>query len=367
MNREMSKYPFRKQIPEYKDWQFKLLDEENVRASNKKLCNDYSAMDRYDLLNISSQWRQMAIDFTEATKQTNHYHGFIVHDNEINRITKILETALSDRKINGVSTLGRCLRRPDDGHLHWALAALDELDAKLRTEASNKNADDNAQTKNKEQVMLKMTKEEYKKYKETEFTIQSGLHIPKYPFLAGYVETHYAFLADDVLNSDWGKELDKAIDRFGEIDISWYYGCPLKKWMDNWFNFSWNLSDLKALLRRCGITRQEELNQLSFYDIQSIIRLKIMDKNKPSLQKDERRNATLSKDKGQGFMSITDIAKKHNITEGRAKGRLQKRLDRFRENNLYSDDWIENEYRGKNKSRYLYRYEAIKPLLKDFA
>jgi hypothetical protein len=122
-------------------WTFEPLDEGEVRASNQKLCSDYTAMDEHDLLGVSAKWRQMANKFTEAAKRTGHYHGHIVHDDEVLRVTKILETAVSQREIEGVNRLGRCLRRPDDGHLHWALATLDELDAKLRAEASTKKAD----------------------------------------------------------------------------------------------------------------------------------------------------------------------------------------------------------------------------------
>ncbi len=121
-------------------WKFEPLDEGEVRASNQRLCADYAAMDEHDLLAISARWRQMANIFTEAAKRTGHYHGHIVHDDDVLRVTKILETAVSHRDIDGVSRLGRCLRRPDDGHLHWALATLDELDAKLRSEASTKTS-----------------------------------------------------------------------------------------------------------------------------------------------------------------------------------------------------------------------------------
>jgi hypothetical protein len=122
-------------------WKFEPLDEGEVRASNGKLCKEYAAMDEHDLLAISARWRQMVNRFTEATKRTGHYHGHIVHDEEVLRVTRILETAVSRRGIDGVNRLGRCLRRPDDDHLHWALATLDELDAKLRAEASAKPTD----------------------------------------------------------------------------------------------------------------------------------------------------------------------------------------------------------------------------------
>lgn len=122
-------------------WKFEPLDEGEVRARNGKLCKDYAAMDEHDLLAISARWRQMVNRFTEATKRNGHYHGHIVHDEEVLRVTKVLETAVSRCRIDGVNRLGRCLRRPDDDHLHWALATLDELDAKLRAEASAKPTD----------------------------------------------------------------------------------------------------------------------------------------------------------------------------------------------------------------------------------
>lgn len=122
-------------------WTFEPLDEGEVRASNQRLCSDYAAMDEHDLLTISEKWRQMASKFTEATKRTGHYHGHIVHEDEVLRVTKIIETAAAQRQIEGVNRLGRCLRRPDDGHLHWALATLDELDARLRAEASTKETE----------------------------------------------------------------------------------------------------------------------------------------------------------------------------------------------------------------------------------
>lgn len=128
---------------EGEDWWFEPINEREVRARNDWLCKDYAAMDEHDLLAISARWRQMANRFTQATKRTGHYHGHIVHDNEVLRVTKILETAVSQYGINGVSRLGRCLRRPDDGHLHWALATLDELDAKLRAEATTRDKDTN--------------------------------------------------------------------------------------------------------------------------------------------------------------------------------------------------------------------------------
>ncbi len=122
------------------DWVFAPQGNGEVKASNDALCREYVGMDEHDLLEISTRWRKMAVQFTEATKHTGHYHGHVVHDDEVQRVTKLLETAVSQRDIEGVSRLGRCLRRPDEDHLHWALATLDELDAKLRAESSNRIA-----------------------------------------------------------------------------------------------------------------------------------------------------------------------------------------------------------------------------------
>jgi hypothetical protein len=119
-------------------WQFDEQEDGKIRASNTALCLEYAEMGEQDLLALSGRWRQMAIQFTATTKDTGHYHGVVVHDPEVQRVTKLLETAVSERGIEGVDRLGRCLRRPDTCHLHWALAALDELDAKLRVESSNR-------------------------------------------------------------------------------------------------------------------------------------------------------------------------------------------------------------------------------------
>jgi hypothetical protein len=120
------------------DWVFATQGNGEVKASNDALCREYVGLDENDLLEISTRWRKMAVQFTDATRHTGHYHGHVVHDDEVLRVTKLLETAVSQRDIEGVSRLGRCLRRPDDDHLHWALATLDELDAKLRAESSNR-------------------------------------------------------------------------------------------------------------------------------------------------------------------------------------------------------------------------------------
>jgi len=120
------------------EWVFVQLPSGEVRAHNENLCRVYAEMDQGDILEISARWREMAQRFTESAKRTGHYHGHVAHDGQIRRITKLLEMAVSERAVEGASCLGRCLRRPDDGHLHWALATLDELDAKLRVEICNR-------------------------------------------------------------------------------------------------------------------------------------------------------------------------------------------------------------------------------------
>jgi hypothetical protein len=115
-------------------WVFEDLPDGEVRARNRRLCERYAALNLEDLLLLCHQWRQMAIRFTEATKKAGKYHGHVVHDEKVQDVTKILETALVSRQMDGADRLSRCLRRPDDGHLHYALAALDVLEAKLRVE-----------------------------------------------------------------------------------------------------------------------------------------------------------------------------------------------------------------------------------------
>lgn len=110
---------------------------------------------------------------------------------------------------------------------------------------------------------------------------EDGTHIPKYPFKAGYIKRdYYCYYADEDGNPADGtsEKLDEAIEKYGSVHISVYYHSQLKTWMDKWFNGNWNLSDIRELLRRSGITKQEELNELSFEDIESVIRLRIIEK-----------------------------------------------------------------------------------------
>jgi hypothetical protein len=118
------------------DWQFENLPEGEVLARNRAICQEYASLDMHDLLLLCHKWRGTARGFVEATKRSGHYHGHVVHDAQVDKVTKILETAIAAREIEGVNRLGRCLRRPDDSHLHYALATLDELDARLRAEGA---------------------------------------------------------------------------------------------------------------------------------------------------------------------------------------------------------------------------------------
>lgn len=118
-------------------WSFSPQQDGQVRAVNDKLCQEYAAMGERDLLILSSRWRSAATQFTAATKSAGCYQGRVTHHDEVMRATRLLETAVSHRHIEGVDRLGRCLRRPDDDHLHWALRTLDSLDAALRVEAAS--------------------------------------------------------------------------------------------------------------------------------------------------------------------------------------------------------------------------------------
>ena len=115
-------------------WEFEDLPDGEVRARNHRLCETYSRLNLGDLLLLCHQWRQTAVRFTAATKRAGKYHERVVHDEKIKEVTKILETAMVSRQMDGANRLSRCLRRPDDDHLHHALAALDVLEAKLRAE-----------------------------------------------------------------------------------------------------------------------------------------------------------------------------------------------------------------------------------------
>lgn len=134
------------------NWVFEELPDGEVRARNRRLCERYGALNLEDLLLLCHQWRQMAVRFTAATKRAGKYHGHVVHDEKVQEVTKILETAIVARQMDGASRLSRCLRRPDDDHLHHALATLDVLEAKLRAEtcesgvlqAAGDGADDGA-------------------------------------------------------------------------------------------------------------------------------------------------------------------------------------------------------------------------------
>ena len=117
-----------------KNWVFDDLPDGEVRARNRRVCERYAALNLEDMLLLCHQWRQTATRFTAATKKAGKYHGHVVHDEKVQDVTKILETAIVSRQMDGASRLSRCLRRPDDDHLHHALATLDILEARLRVE-----------------------------------------------------------------------------------------------------------------------------------------------------------------------------------------------------------------------------------------
>lgn len=117
-------------------WQFRELPDGQTSAYHRELCERYAELGHFDLLTLCGQWRALATGFTDHACQSGHHGAHIIHNAAVDRMTRLIETACADRKVDGVGRLSRCLRRPDDGHLHWALATLDELEAQLRAEAS---------------------------------------------------------------------------------------------------------------------------------------------------------------------------------------------------------------------------------------
>jgi hypothetical protein len=115
-------------------WKFAPAPDGQTRATHQQLSDEYAKLDSSDLLNLCEKWRGLAKQFTEAACQSGHHGAWVIHEESIDRATRLLETACADRKLEGVGRLSRCLRRPDDDHLHWALATLDQLEAQLRVE-----------------------------------------------------------------------------------------------------------------------------------------------------------------------------------------------------------------------------------------
>jgi hypothetical protein len=119
-------------------WQFQDRPDGQTSAYHRELCEQYATLGCFDLLTLCGQWRELATGFTDHACRSGHHGAHVIHDAAVDRMTRLIETACADRKVEGVGRLSRCLRRPDDGHLHWALATLDELEAQLRAEASQR-------------------------------------------------------------------------------------------------------------------------------------------------------------------------------------------------------------------------------------
>lgn len=121
-------------------WQFQDLPDGQTSAYHRELCEQYATLGCFDLLTLCGQWRELATGFTDHACRSGHHGAHVIHNAAVDRMTRLIETACADRKVEGVGRLSRCLRRPDDGHLHWALATLDELEAQLRAEASQRDS-----------------------------------------------------------------------------------------------------------------------------------------------------------------------------------------------------------------------------------
>jgi hypothetical protein len=119
-------------------WRFEDLPDGDVLARNRELCEEYARTDMNDLLVLAHRWRTMAAGLVEAAQRTWHARGPVRHEPEVTKATKILQTAMADRKAGAVGALAACLHRPDDARLQSALAALDELEAVLRLEAARR-------------------------------------------------------------------------------------------------------------------------------------------------------------------------------------------------------------------------------------
>lgn len=122
-------------IPGALGWQFQHLADGQTNAYHRELCARYAALEPFDLLSLCGKWRELATGFTDDACRSGHHGAHVIHDAAVDRVTRLVETACADRKVEGVGRLSRCLRRPDADHLHWALATLDELEARLRAEA----------------------------------------------------------------------------------------------------------------------------------------------------------------------------------------------------------------------------------------
>lgn len=70
-------------------------------------------------------------------------------------------------------------------------------------------------------------------------------------------------------------------------------------------------------------------------------------------------NTTESTD---GFFDVPVLAERHGLPESKISA-LRKRLERWRNKNLTSSDWIEVEGRARNLDKYIYRESAVLHLI----
>lgn len=122
------------------DWTFQALPDHQTRAYHRQLCEQYKNLKIFDLLDLCGKWRLLAKRFTEAAYASDLHGAYVIHEPSLDAITRLLETACATRELSSIDRLSRCLRRPDDGHLHYALALLDDLEARLRAEAINRDS-----------------------------------------------------------------------------------------------------------------------------------------------------------------------------------------------------------------------------------
>jgi hypothetical protein len=116
-------------------WTFHDLPDHQTRAYHEQLCEQYADLDSFDLLELCGKWRALAKSFTKDACASGRHGAHVVHDPKVDSVTRLLETACADRGLSNTDRLGRSLRRPDNDHLHYALALLDDLEARLRAEA----------------------------------------------------------------------------------------------------------------------------------------------------------------------------------------------------------------------------------------
>jgi hypothetical protein len=121
-------------------WVFQDLPDHQIRAYHRQLCDQYADLNSFDLLELCGKWRQLAMEFTREACASGRHGAHVLHDSSVDSVTRLLETSCAVRGLHGIDRLSRCLRRPDDGHLHNALALLDDLEARFRAEAIAKHA-----------------------------------------------------------------------------------------------------------------------------------------------------------------------------------------------------------------------------------